>query len=169
MTYSASLLTEKMTPTSIEALLPYLGEEKVAILPPAKSAGVEGTGSGLQLDVEAKKIDEQQGSPTDEVAENALFARLERGEELLGRLATFSSIDFYAVNSSVPTIDKHTPSMLSRTIKIKGRLRGGLGEIKIELEVGEDIEQRTGPRIVNLDVEVGDELYRALGEEHLQK
>jgi hypothetical protein len=162
----ASLLTDKITPTSIQGLLPFLRDEKMAILPPAKSAGVEGTGSGRQLDEEAQKLDQQHGQPSDQDAESALMGRLERGEELLEHLATFTSIDFHTISSTVPKTGKRDQA--GQTISMKGKLPKGLGEIKIELEVGEDIEQRTGPQIVNLDVEVGDELYRALGEEHLQ-
>lgn len=166
--FRASLLTNKIAPASLGTLLPYMGDEKMAIVPPATSVGVEGTGSGLQVDQEALLLDQQQGNPTDVDAEAALMGRLERSGELLGHLASFVSIDFHTISSTVPKIDRRDQTRLSRTISIKGRLPKGLGEIKIELEVGEDVEQDTGPHIVTLDVQVGDELFRALGEEHLQ-
>lgn len=140
----------------------------MVILPPAKSAGVEGTGSGLQVDAEVQKLEEKEHGPSDEDAEGALRDRIERGENLLTHLAHFISIQLYEMKSTLAKASKGGDgSRLLRTISMKGSLSEGLGDIEISLQVGED--EVRGPQIVNLDVDLGDELYRALGEDHLTR
>lgn len=141
----------------------------MAITAPAKSAGIEGTGSGLQMDVETQKLDQRQAGPLEEDIEDALKDRKQRGEELLIHLARFASIDFYQMNSTPSVIVKEDETKLERTITMKGRLSEGLGKLQIVLDVRESIAEggKEGPQIVKLDIEVADELYRALGEQHL--
>jgi hypothetical protein len=152
-------------------LLPYLAEERMAILAPAKSAGVEGTGSGQQMDAETEKLEKATAGPTEEDVEAALQGRLERGEELLQHLVHFTAIDFYHMNSTQPTLIKEEETVLERTITMKGRLSEGVEELQIVLNVREVIGEGAigGPQIVNMDVDMGEELYRALEEDHLQR
>jgi hypothetical protein len=168
----ASLLTQNVSLTSLQALLPHLSEEKMAIPPPAKSAGIEGTGSGLQMDAETKLLDQLDGGRlTEDNIKSALHDRLQRGNELLEYLARFAAIDFYHMKSTQPSILKEDDSKLLRTITMNGRLSEGLGEIEILLDVVESMVEGIGqgPQIVKLDVDVGNELYRALGEDHLRE
>lgn len=140
----------------------------MAILPPAKSAGVEGNGSGLQVDDNVQKLDGKERGPTDEDAEAALRDRIERGENLINYLAQFITIQFDEIKSTLPQATKRgEKSRLLRTITMKGRLSEGLGVMAINLQVGEDDVK--GPQIVDLDVDLGDEVYRALGEDHLTR
>lgn len=170
--HRAALLTHGISPASLDALLPHLAEDKRRILPPAASVGIEGTGSGLQMDAEAAKLEKGSEGVSDEDVELALSDRIARGETLLHSLVRFCSISFYKMASTPPRVVPGDASKLTRTITMAGELPPGLGEIQLTLQVEEDVAEvrgaGAGPEVVKLDVDLGDEVFRALGEDHLR-
>lgn len=168
----AALLTQGISAASAETITPYFPEAKMLIPPPAKSAGIEGIGSGIEIDEEVKQLDATEGEPTDKITEAALQSRIDRGQELLRHLAQFAMIDFYKISSTAPASTNADPSKILRTITMTGRTLE-LGDIQVSFDVQEEITREApadNPQIVNLTVDIeGEELYRALGDAHLRK
>ena len=161
-------------------MLPYLTEARGPIPAPAKSAGVEGTGAGSEIDGEAAHWRRVEGGSNEaartaeETAETALESRISRGKELLLRLAQFTLVDFYYIDSTAPR-EVMDEARVVRTMTMAGKVQDGLGAIQITLDVEEELlaagsGTKSNPRIASLTVDIEEEeLFRALGEDHLRR
>lgn len=65
------------------------------VLAPARSAGIEGTGSGVQLDEEADRLAHNTGADLDLQIEDALRERLKRSDELVSRPRIIRRLDLF--------------------------------------------------------------------------
>jgi len=164
----SALLTHDTQANTLRNLIPLLPKEAPpTILPPARSAGAEGSGSGLQIDEEVKKLaDANTEDSLNRLVEETLRDRLKRGEELAKALSTFTGIKLESVESSDPKERKSNQKRSVRHITIRGTLLGDLGSIVLDLDVEESQENQL-PQIITLDIEVDDAVYFAIGSEKI--
>lgn len=168
----SALLTNDTQANTLRDLIPLLPKEAPpTILPPARSAGTEGLGSGLQLDEEVRKLaDANTEDSLNRLVEETLRDRLKRGEELAKALSTFTGIKLESVESSEPKVQKSKQQQQQqrsvRHITIRGTLLGDLGSIVLDLDVQESQEDQL-PQIITLDIEVDDAVYFAIGGEKI--
>lgn len=164
----SALLTHDTQANSMRNLIPLLPKEAPpTILPPVRSAGVEGSGSGLQLDEEVRGLAEANTEDSlNQLVEETLRERLKRGEELAKALSTFTGIRLESVESGQPKVQKSKQQRSIRHITIRGSLLGDLGSIVLDLDVQESQEDQL-PQIIALDIEVDDAIYFAIGSERI--
>jgi hypothetical protein len=67
-------------------LLKFLPKEKPSssVQPPARSAGIEGTGTGFQIDEEEERLAVANTAQMEELLEETLRRRLRRSKQLVG-------------------------------------------------------------------------------------
>lgn len=77
-------MTDEPEETALEAVLRHLGSDDLPhIIPPARSAGIEGTGSGQQLDQEESRLIDIPRAQVETEVERALDDRIQRYQRLV--------------------------------------------------------------------------------------
>lgn len=165
----SALLIHDTQANTLRNLIPLLPKEAPpTILPPARSAGAEGLGSGLQVDEEVKALANANTEDSlNRLVEETLRERLKRAEELAKALSIFTGIRLESVESSEPKQQQVSSLQRSvRQITIRGTLLGDLGAIVLDLGV-QDSQEDQLPQIITLDIEVDDAVYFAIGAEKI--